>query len=66
MKNILKIMTGIWFIMLMFQVLSAYAVTLAGVPDMVTILMMMAFAVVVVREFKRGIVREMEQDSSGS
>ncbi|MFD2706427.1 hypothetical protein [Salibacterium lacus] len=64
MKNILKIMTGIWFILLMFQVLTSFAVTIAGAPDMVTVLMTAGFAVVVVREFKRGIIREMEQDST--
>ncbi|SFM04653.1 hypothetical protein [Salibacterium qingdaonense] len=64
MKNILKIMTGVWFILLMFQILSSFAVTIAGAPDIVTILMTAGFAVVVGREFKRGIVREMKQDST--
>ncbi|MGY4690620.1 hypothetical protein [Salibacterium sp. K-3] len=65
MENLLKILAGVWFILLMFQILSAFAVTFAEVPDYVTVLFMTGFGVVVVREFKRGIVRELEQDSSG-
>ncbi|WP_158734936.1 hypothetical protein [Alteribacillus sp. YIM 98480] len=65
MANILKVLTGIWFIILMVQVLSAYGRYIAEVPDYLLIIFLLLFSGVIIREFKKGIVRELEQNSSG-
>ncbi|MFZ4453314.1 hypothetical protein [Salibacterium aidingense] len=65
MVNVLKVITSIWFIILMFQILSAFGTTIAEIPEALFLFVMVLFAAVVVREFKKGIVRELEQDSSG-
>ncbi|SDI50315.1 hypothetical protein [Alteribacillus bidgolensis] len=65
MANILKVLTGIWFIILMVQVLSAYGRYIAEVPDYLLIIFLILFSGVIIREFKKGIVRELEQNSSG-
>ncbi|MFB4164397.1 hypothetical protein ACE1TI_11330 [Alteribacillus sp. JSM 102045] len=65
MANILKILTGIWFIILMVQVLSAFGRYIAVLPDYLLIVFLLLFSMVIVREFKKGIVRELEKNSSG-
>ncbi|RSL31684.1 hypothetical protein D7Z54_19795 [Salibacterium salarium] len=65
MATILKILTSIWFIILMVQTMVSFAVHIAIVPDYILIILLFLFALVMVREFKKGILRELEKDSSG-
>lgn len=62
--NVLKVLTGIWFIILIMQILSGYSSYIAQLPDYLVIVCLLLFSVVVVFEFKKGIERELEKDSS--
>ncbi|MDQ0300754.1 hypothetical protein J2S78_003222 [Salibacterium salarium] len=65
MANILKILTSIWFIILMIQTLVSFGQNIVVIPDYLLITCLFLFAAVMVREFKKGIIRELEKDSSG-
>ncbi|WP_139184713.1 hypothetical protein [Alteribacillus persepolensis] len=65
MANILKILTSIWFIILVIQVLSSFGRYIAVIPDYLLIVFLLLFSGIIVYEFKKGITRELEENSSG-
>ncbi|MFB5663863.1 hypothetical protein [Alteribacillus sp. HJP-4] len=65
MANILKVLTSIWFIILMVQILSSFSVYIADLSETMVVIFLLLFSFVIVKEFKKGIVKELEGNSSG-
>lgn len=59
----LKVLSGIWFIILVMQIVAGFSSYIANLPDYLVIVFMLLFSVPVVYEFKKGIERELEKDS---
>ncbi|WP_240375833.1 hypothetical protein [Bacillus piscicola] len=64
MENVLKVLTSIWFIILVMQVLTGFGAYIVELPDYLLVASLLLFSVFVIHEFRKGIVRELEKDSS--
>ncbi|MDA3128810.1 hypothetical protein ACFPTR_01040 [Aliibacillus thermotolerans] len=63
-KNALKVLTGMWFILLMTQIVVSFGTYIAPIPDYLLIIMLGLFSLTILYEFRKGILRELKQDSS--